>query len=156
MLESLKKIFNKSQENSQEPNSKNELKLLCGLMIEATQTDGKIDQNEIDTISGTLIKTFHEVPSEVELILQNCLKEINELKSLHAFTSRLNKIFSDEKKTLLIETLWKILLADGEVHEFESNLIRRLAGLLYISDVSCDNAKKRALAQLDNNKENIL
>ena len=97
MLESLKKIFNKSQENSQEPNSKNELKLLCGLMIEATQTDGKIDQNEIDTISGTLIKTFHEVPSEVELILQNCLKEINEPKSLHTFTSRLNKIFSDEK-----------------------------------------------------------
>ena len=61
-----------------------------------------------------------------------------------------------KKKTLLIETLWKILLADGEVHEFESNLIRRLAGLLYISDVSCGNAKKRALTQLDNNKENIL
>ena len=81
MLESLKKIFNKSQENSQEPNSKNELKLLCGLMIEAAQTDGKIDQNEIDTISDTLIKTFHEVPSEVELILQMFLHTFGNLLS---------------------------------------------------------------------------
>ena len=57
---------------------------------------------------------------------------------------------------LLIETLWEIVLSDGEVHEFESNLIRRLAGLLYISDVSCGNAKKRALVKLGSNKENIL
>jgi len=36
------------------------------------------------------------------------------------------------------------------VHEFESNLIRRLAGLFYISDVSCANAKKRARINLKN------
>jgi uncharacterized tellurite resistance protein B-like protein len=36
-------------------------------------------------------------------------------------------------------------LEDGELHHFESNLMRRLAGLLYISDVQCGNAKKRAL-----------
>ena len=46
---------------------------------------------------------------------------------------------------LLIETLWEIVLSDGEVHDFESNLIRRLAGLLYISDVDSGNAKIRAL-----------
>ena len=53
----------------------------------------------------------------------------------------------------MIETLWEIILLDGEVHEFESNLIRRLAGLLYISDVSCGNAKKRALINLKNYKD---
>ena len=156
MLESLKKIFRKSEKNSQETNSETELKLLCGLMIEAAQTDGKVEQNEIDRISSALVKIFLADQSEVELVLENCLKEINEPKSLHAFTSKLNKIFSDEKKMLLIETLWEIVLSDGEVHEFESNLIRRLAGLLYISDVSCGNAKKRALVKLGSNKENIL
>ena len=38
----------------------------------------------------------------------------------------------------------------GKVHDFESNLIRRLAGLLYISDVKCGNAKKKALAKIQN------
>ena len=69
-------------------------------------------------------------------------------KSLHYFTSKINKIFSDEKKYLLIETLWEIILADGKVHDFESNLIRRLAGLLYISYVSCGNAKNAALKKI--------
>ena len=58
-----------------------------------------------------------------------------------------------KKKDLLIETLWEIILLDGKVHEFESNLIRRLAGLLYISDVSCGNAKKRAQINLKNHKD---
>ena len=61
----------------------------------------------------------------------------------------INAIFIEnldyKKKILLIEALWEIVLSDGEVHDFESNLIRRLAGLLYISDVDSGNAKIRAL-----------
>ena len=66
------------------------------------------------------------------------------------FTYKINKSFDIEKKLLLIETLWGIILADGEIHDFESNLIRRLAGLFYISDVSCANAKRKALETLKN------
>ena len=153
MLYSLKKIFKHSEENLPESIFKEELKLLCGLMIEAAQTDGNIDQKEIDKISNILVETFQENQVEVELILQNCLKELDEPKSLHFFTSKLNKMFSNEKKILLIETLWGVVLTDGELHEFESNLIRRLAGLFYISDVSCGNAKKRALEKLKNINE---
>ena len=153
MLESLKKIFKRSEESLPESVSKEELYLLCGLMIEAAQTDGKIDQKEIDSISNSLVEVFQENKMDVEAVLKNCLNELNEAKSLHSFTSKLNKMFSNEKKILLIETLWGIVLADGELHEFESNLIRRLAGLLYISDVSCGNAKKRVLEKLKNINE---
>ena len=156
MLNSLKKIFKHSEENLPESIFKEELKLLCGLMIEAAQTDGNIDQKEIDKISNILVETFQEKQVEVESILQNCLKELDEPKSLHSFTSKLNKMFSNKKKILLIETLWEIVLADGELHEFESNLIRRLAGLFYISDVSCGNAKKRALEKLNSINESNL
>ena len=51
---------------------------------------------------------------------------------------------ASENKIKLIEVLWEIILADNEIHDFETNLIRRLAGLLYISDVECGNAKIRA------------
>ena len=150
MLESLKKIFKQSEESLPESVFKEELYLLCGLMIEAAQTDGKIDQKEIDSISNSLVEVFQEKKMEVEVVLKNCLNELNEAKSLHFFTSKLNKMFSNKKKILLIETLWEIVLADGELHEFESNLIRRLAGLFYISDVSCGNAKKRSLEKINN------
>ena len=153
MLSSLKNIFKQSENETQENDSKKQLSLLCGLMLEAAQVDGKIDQIEIDKISKTLTENFQEDQSAVELELQNALKEINEPKSLHSFTSKLNKEFSNKKKDLLIVTLWEIILLDGKVHKFESNLIRRLAGLLYISDVSCGNAKKRAQINLKSHKD---
>ena len=137
----------------QENNSEEDLNLLCGLMLETAQIDGKVDQIEINKISKTLIEIFQENQSKVELELQNSLEKIDEQKSLHFFTSKLNKRFSNKKKDLLIETLWEIILSDGKVHEFESSLIRRLAGLLYISDVSCGNAKKRAQTNLMNQKK---
>ena len=153
MLNSLKNIFKQSESETQENDSKKQLSLLCGLMLEAAQVDGKIDQIEIDKILKTLTENFQEDHSAVELELQYSLKEIDEPKSLHSFTSKLNKEFSNKKKDLLIETLWEIILSDGKIHEFESNLIRRLAGLLYISDVSCANAKKRARINLKNHKD---
>ena len=153
MLSSLKNIFKQSENETRENDSKKQLSLLCGLMLEAAQIDGNIDQTEIDKISKILTENFQEDQLAVKLELQNSLKEINEPKSLHSFTSKLNKEFSNEKKDMLIETLWEIILSDGKVHEFESNLIRRLAGLFYISDVSCANAKKRAQINLKNHKD---
>ena len=135
-------------------NSNEELNLLCGLMIEAAQTDGKIDKEEIIKISKILIETFEENIEDVKQEIEKCLKEVNEPKSLHFFTSKINKVFSDDKKILLIEVLWEIVLSDGKIHEYESNLIRRLAGLLYVSDVNCGNAKKRALSKLNDTIKN--
>ena len=114
-------------------------------MIEAANIDGHVDQKEVNKISKVLIDTFHEEPSAVEKELKKCLNELGEHKSFHSFTSQINQSFSNEKKIILLEILWEIILADGKVHDFESNLIRRLSGLLYISDVNCGNAKKRAL-----------
>ena len=53
--------------------------------------------------------------------------------------------YSEEKKILLLEILWEIVLADGKLHDYESSLLRRLSGLLYISDIKSGNARKRAL-----------
>ena len=144
MLSLLKNILN--SQNSQEDNNNNkDLELLCGLMIEAAYTDGNIDLNELNKIKLSLINIFSEDPKEVSLVLEKAEQNKNNSKSLYYYTSFINKNFDDKKKILLIEVLWEIVLSDGEVHDFESNLIRRLAGLLYISDVDSGNAKKRAL-----------
>ncbi len=144
MINLLKNILNNQNSQEDKNNNKN-LELLCGLMIEAAYTDGQIDENELDKIKLCLIDVFGEDQKEVNLILEEAKKNKNNSNSLHYYTSYINKNFDDDKKLLLIEALWEIVLSDGEVHDFESNLIRRLAGLLYISDVDSGNAKKRAL-----------
>ena len=147
MLRSLKKLFENS-EVSNAIDSNNDLAVLVGLMIEAANTDGNISQEELDKISYSLINTFNEDQAVVENILNNSLKNKDSSRSLYYYTSKINKIFSDDKKLLLIETLWEIILSDNKIHDFESSLIRRLAGLLYISDVNCGNAKIRAQRKL--------
>ena len=146
MLKLLKNILN-TQNSGEDNNNNKDLELLCGLMIEAAYTDGKIDTSELNKIKLSLISIFSEDPKEVNLVLEKAVENKNNSKSLHHYTSFINKNFDDKKKILLIEVLWEIVLSDGEVHDFESNLIRRLAGLLYISDVDSGNAKKKALVK---------
>ena len=144
LINLLKNILNNQNSTENKDDNKN-LELLCGLMIEAAYTDGQIDKNELNKIKLSLVNIFEEDPKDIDRHLEEALKNKNNSKSLHYYTSYINKNFSDKKKLLLIETLWEIVLSDQEVHDFESNLIRRLAGLLYISDVNSGNARKRAL-----------
>ena len=147
MIKLLKDILSNNTSEEDKKDTDN-LELLSGLMIEAAYTDGQIDEIETNRIKLSLINVFEEDPKEVDSILQDALKNKNNSKSLHHYTSLINKNFSNEKKLLLIESLWEIVLSDGEIHDYESNLIRRLAGLLYISDVDSGNAKKRALDKI--------
>ena len=143
MLQSLKKIFAGDQTLNTEIENK-DIDILSGLMIEAANTDGEVAQEELNKISHSLINVFKEDPKVVEISLTKAFENRDNSKSLYYYTSKLNKSYSNENKIKLIEVLWEIILADNEIHDFETNLIRRLAGLLYISDVECGNAKIRA------------
>ena len=147
MIKILKNIL-KNQDQIEAKDDNKNLELLCGLMIEAAYTDGQIEEEEINKIKISLINVFEEKPNDVELLLNKAIENKNNSKSLHYYTSYINKNFANEKKILLIETLWEVVLSDGKVHDFESNLIRRLSGLLYISDVNSGNARKRALNKI--------
>ena len=146
MINILKNFF-ESKEIAKNPKDSN-LELLCGLMIEAANSDGDIGAEEIKKIRETLINIFKENPDKVDSVLEQSIKNSNNSKSLYYYSSKINKNYSDKKKILLIEILWEIVLADGQVHDYESSIIRRLSGLLYISDINSGNARKRALSKI--------
>ena len=147
MLQSLKNIF-LNNDKEDDINDEKEIDILSGLMIEAANTDGKISEDEVNKITLSLVNIFKETPEDAKVSLSKTLDDKDNSRSLFYYTSKLNKSFSHEKKLLLIEVLWEVILSDNEVHDFESNLLRRLAGLLYVSDIECGNAKKRAKEKL--------
>ena len=150
MLNILKNFFENKDNNKSDINKN--LELLCGLMIEAANTDGEIDQTEKAKINSVLVDVFNEDPDQVINVLNKAIENRDNSKSLHFYTSKINKEYSEEKKILLLQILWEIVLSDGKLHDYESSLIRRLAGLLYISDVNSGNARKRALNNISNKK----
>ena len=152
MFQSLKKIFSNEINQDQEVKN-NDIGILAGLLIEAANTDGNVTQDEVNQISSSLINVFKERPEDVKMVLSKALDDKDNSRSLFYYTSKLNKSFTHEKKLLLIEVLWEVILSDNEVHDFESNLLRRLAGLLYVTDIECGNAKKRVLLKLNSKTE---
>ena len=147
MINILKKFF-ENQENHQHDDSNYHLQLLCGLMIEAANTDGQIDKGEINKIKKSLLTFFEEKPEDIDKSLDEAVLNRDNSKSLHFYTSRINKEYSYEKKLLLIEILWDVVLSDGNLHDYESSLIRRLSGLLYIDDIDSGNIKRKCLTKL--------
>ncbi len=150
MIKILKNFFEKK--NDIDDVSNNNLELLCGLMVEAANSDGVIDEKELDKIQSVLINTFQEETKDVKEYLHKAIENKNNSKSLFYYTSQINKNYSEKDKILLIETLWEIILSDDNIHDYETSLIRRLSGLLYVSDISSGNARKRALNKIYKNK----
>ncbi len=148
MINLLKKFFD--NHDTKNINEDDNLELLCGIMIEAANSDGKIDKSELEHIEKILVDIFKEDQDSVKNVLVKALQNKDNSKSLFYYTSKINKNYPMETKILLIETLWEIILSDGNIHDYESSLIRRLAGLLYISDVNSGNARKRALNNISN------
>ncbi len=145
MFESFLNFFNQSKSNIDKNNNDHNLMLISGILVEAAAIDGKIDKSEVSKIKRSLVNFFEITHDKSSEIVDKSLNEIDASNSFYYFTSKINKEYEYDKKIELIEILWEIILADGEIHDFESNLIRRLSGLLYVSDIDCGNAKKKAL-----------
>ena len=145
MLQSFLNFFNQSKFHKKNEKIDDHLMLISGILVEAAAIDGKIDNSEISKIKKTLINSFKVSEEKLSYIVKQSLTKADEPNSLHYFTSKINKEFNYNKRVQLLEILWEIVLADGKIHDFESNLIRRLSGLLYVSDVDCGNAKKKSL-----------
>ena len=64
------------------------------------------------------------------------------------FTRAVNDGFAPEDRIQVIEMLWEVVYADGELHDYEASLLRRITGLLYVSDRDSGEARKRVLARL--------
>jgi uncharacterized tellurite resistance protein B-like protein len=148
LLKSLLNLFNQSQVEKNTIESDDKLIIIAGLMVEVAAIDGQIDENEISKIKYSLTDVFKLSHEKTNYLIKKCLETAEEPNSLYYFSSKINKEFKHNSKIDLLEILWEIILVDNKVHDFESNLLRRLAGLLYISDIECGNAKKRALKKI--------
>ena len=80
-----------------------------------------------------------------EIVLKAEQKEIDS-NHIQEFTKDV-KSLSTENKILIVETLWRIILSDGKSDIYDNNLMRRLAGLLYLDDKIVGEIKVKVLGK---------
>ena len=123
-----KKIFKKKEKNIDNKNI-----LITALLIHAAKIDDNYTNVEKELITKALIKLNLITQNEAEELLIKAEKKEQESNQIIEFTREIKKN-SLEFRLKIIEILWKIVYSDCTNDNYESNLIRRVCGLLYIPD----------------------
>jgi uncharacterized tellurite resistance protein B-like protein len=110
----------------------NKLTGIAALMVHASKIDGNYTADEKDLISNFLY-LFSKEKKIVEKILQNAEDLEKNSNQLLDFT-KIIKDNSLESKSIVIKEIWKIIISDNKVDKYESNLMRRICGLIYFPD----------------------
>ena len=122
-----KKIFNKKKEIS---NNKNIL--VAALLIHAAKIDENYTDAEKKIIKKALMELNNISSDQTEDLIKLAEKKEEESNQIVEFTKEIKK-YSMEFRLKIIEVIWKIVYSDGTSDDYESNLIRRICGLLYVS-----------------------
>jgi len=126
-------MFKKFFEKKNEENINNKNILITALLIHAAKIDDNYTDVEKEIIKKALISLNAVTANEAVELLKKAEKIEQESNQIVAFTREIKKN-SMEFRLKIIEILWKIVYSDGSSDSYESNLIRRVCGLLYISD----------------------
>ncbi|HEC90683.1 MAG TPA: TerB family tellurite resistance protein [Alphaproteobacteria bacterium] len=150
MISRLKTLFRATGASQKDDHDDAELHLAAAaLLAEEALMDGHVDESELETIAALLMDQFTiTVEEAAELVAEGC-RAAEKSGQLYAFTRVIKDRFSQAERVRMIEMLWQVALADGEVHYFESNMVRRVAGLLYVEDRESGEARKRVARRME-------
>ena len=136
-------IFKFLNKDKEKPNANTESINIACLLIHAAKIDENYTSEEREIIKKTVNKLYPDLDNMDEIVLEAERKE-NNSNHIQEFTKDV-KSLSMENKIIIVETLWRIILSDGKSDIYENNLMRRLAGLLYLDDKIMGETKVKIL-----------
>jgi uncharacterized tellurite resistance protein B-like protein len=111
-----------------------ELRLSAGaLLVTAGAVDGTFDAEERRRVKALLQKRFDLDAQEVRRLFEGAEARERDAVDLYRFTSVLCRELDQDGRKRIVEMLWEVVMADGVVDEFESNLVWRVAELIGVS-----------------------
>ena len=126
-------MFNKIFKSKKKDNLDNKNIMVAALLVHAAKMDENYTEIERKIIERALIDFTHLPKKKIEEILNLAEKKEQDSNQILEFTQEIKKN-NMRFRLQIIELLWKIIYSDGIADQYETNLIRRVCGLLYISD----------------------
>ena len=143
-------MFNLFKKNETEKKDNLSLIEITSLLIHSAKIDENFTEKEKKIIKNALIEMGAEVSKVDEIIKESEIKEKDSNQILD-FTRKVKNI-SEGKKKLIVEALWKIIYSDQNADMYETNLMRRLSGLLYLDNKVVGDIKKKIMEKNNGKK----
>lgn len=115
----------------------------AALLLEVARADQAIHKLELTAVEQTITRTFQLSADAMADLIRLAEEQVRQSTSDYAFTSLVNKGFEHANKVRLVELLWEVAYADGELDKYEEHLIRRIAELIYVPHQEFIAAKLR-------------
>ena len=143
-----KKIF--KNEKSEDPiiDDKTSTKACVALLLETSMADEILDESELMALKNTLQKDFQINEDEIDELIDLAKENVEDSTSLYEFTRDINDNFDSADRIKLIESMWKIAYADGNIDKYEEHIIRKVSNLLYVAHSDFIKAKLSAKEQI--------
>jgi len=120
----------------------------AALLVEAASLDGTFDAEEEAAIRRVLEQKFDFSAEELDSLMTEGRQSAEDTTQIVRFTQAIKDACDYEQRVEMMEMLWEVVYADGTLHHYESNLLRRVGGLLYVDDRDRGAARKRVLARM--------
>ncbi len=148
MLNRVARWFSSAEKDAADSTEFDEVQLgAAALLVEAAALDGDFSGQERAIIASALVRQFGLTDEEAQSLLAKAVKVQDDAIEISRFT-RAVKSLPEARRIEILEMLWEVVLADGELHAYEANLLRRVGGLIYISDKENGAARQRASDRL--------
>ena len=139
-------MFNFLKNKKNYINKNQEILQIAALLVHAAKIDENYSNKEKEIIKKTLSELFLE-EKNIEEILKKAENIESQSNQILDFTKEIKNL-NEERKKKIIETLWKIIYSDNLSDIYESNLMRRLTGLLYLDSKIVGDLKKKIISNL--------
>lgn len=116
----------------------------AALLVEVATVDESFDDAERGRIALFARDRLGLSEQEAATLVETATAEVSQATQLFAFTRSIAAGFSYDERVQLMQTLWEVALADGTVDPFEDQLLRRIAGLIHVTDRDRGAARKQA------------
>ena len=121
---------------------------VAALLVEAARMDDHFDAAERATIRRLLAERFELEPEATQRLLEAAERAVDQSTQLFRFTHLVVEELAPEERVRILEMLWEVAYADGSLSPEEDQLLRRIAGLIYVSDRERGEARLRVLRRL--------
>ena len=121
--------------------------LIVSILIECAKGDNDFSDDEISKIKNVIKHKLHVDDNKLNFIFDSALEMTEGNVELYSLTKDIRDHFDKDEILEIFEYMWSVMLADGEIDDYESALMTKLVGLFHLTGKESAEAKKKAMSQ---------
>ena len=115
------------------------------LLVEMMRMDDVIKEEERGKVHEIIVREFGLSDESASELIELAEQELSDATDYFQFTSLINKSYTMEQKTKLVESLWRVAMSDDTLCKYEEHMVRKISELLYVPHRSFIAAKHRVM-----------